>query len=233
MNLMFWKKTATTGGESEGLPDEADGKAVARASSLRERPDSADEASGDEAHIKAARLKKRMVIFGAIGLSVLILLVLAAAVWKLFFAEPPREAAPPDSATEQKVLLPSPHREKNLIKLPGIELPPSATPQAELDALRKKNEELEGQLKELKQQDRQSAPAETAAPVQGNVPAASRGGEVVRGGEITQGGEVRLGSKDPKATAMTLKAAIEIMNAGTGDYAKKPPAQGPARKPQP
>lgn len=39
---------------------------------------------------------------------------------------------------------------------------------------------------------------------------------------LAVGGEVTIGNENPKATAMTLKEAIEAMNAASGDYRKKP-----------
>lgn len=161
MNLMFWKKKTVA--ESDAAPDEARGKAVAEESPARKARNSEADAPEDGAHIKAARFKKRLSIFGAFGLLVLIPLVLGVAAWKVFFSSSHKEAAP-DTVTDQRVILPSPHSDKKFIKLPGIEFS-QMTPQqadaaraarAELKAL-KKQEELEEQFKAIEQGDPESA----------------------------------------------------------------------------
>lgn len=200
-------------------------------------PDLAEDVLEEAARIQAARLKKRLLIFGALGLVILLLLGLLIALWKLFFAAKHHEPAPPAPVSEQKTILPSPHQAKNLIKLPDIELPqviPQVTPQVipqvnpqgsaqmegvtqnspeAMEALKKRNEELEAQLNALQRQ-------QSGAAQRGATPAVGAG-------------QVTLGSKDAKETAMTLKAAIEAMNASTGDFSKKPPPKPPAKKTTP
>lgn len=221
MNLMFWKKKAVEGAEAEGHNSEPAADAVT---------DLAADVLEEAATLKAAHIKKRPIIFSALGLLVLILLGLIFAVWKIFFSSKPQKVPPPVAAVEEKMVQPSSQDKKNLIKLPAIDLPKvpahetpaqgESTPQAELEALRKKNEALEAQLKALKQSDSQTMKP-SAAMQQRGTPSAGTGGEVV------------LDSKDPKATAMTLKAAIEQMNATTGDYAKQPAAKTPVKKATP
>lgn len=217
MNLMFWKKKAVQGDEAEGNNNVPAAEAVT---------DLAADVLEEAATLKAAHFKKRLLVFGMLGLLILILSGLVFAAWKIFFSSKPQKAPPPAAAVEEKLAQPSPHDKKNLIKLPAIDLPKApahettapreSAPQTELEALRKKNEALEGQLKALKQGE---ATVPSAPMQQRGAPAA--------------GGEVVLDSKDPKATAMTLKAAIEQMNAITGDYAKKPAAQTPVKKASP
>ncbi len=81
--------------------------------------------------------------------------------------------------------------------------------EAELHALRKKNEELQAQLEALENQQAAQPSAESRiANTENNESPAPISGEVA------------IGSKDPKANAMTLKQAIEAMNAASGDYEK-------------
>lgn len=237
MNLMFWKK------KPAGNDEDLDAEGAAATSSSGEMPDLAEDVLEEAARIKAARRKKRMLIFGALGLVILLLLGLLIALWKLFFVPKHQEHVPPVPASEQKIVLPSPHGNKKLIKLPDIELPrverqvapqvlPQTSPQMnsqtggmpqtqdspeEMEALKKRNEELEAQLNALQQQRQQSSYGSD-----------QRGAAAALGG-----GQVMLGSKDAKETAMTLKAAIEAMNASTGDYSKKPTVKPPAKKTTP
>jgi hypothetical protein len=80
------------------------------------------------------------------------------------------------------------------------------TPEAEIAALKKEKAKLERELNALKNAQRRAA---TAGRPQGRQAPAL-------------GGSVTVPSNDPKATADTLKSAIEAMNAGTGDHQKKP-----------
>lgn len=231
MNLMFWKKKVASSGEEAGGGDVKDD-----APAKDEMPDLDQEMLEEAARLKSARFKKRLLIYSALGLVILLLLGLIFAAWKLLFSAKPQEVAapvavnaPPIPVNGPIIILPPGQGKRNLIKLPGIEgrqeaAQETANPQQvavpdELEALRKKNEELEAQLNALKQEGQQPA---LSSPVQRGVsPARSGGG----------GGEVMLGSQDPKATAMTLKAAIEAMNAGTGGYTKKPPVKQQAKEP--
>lgn len=154
---------------------------------------------------ESARSKKRLVIGGAIGLLVLLLVGIGIAIWPVF--PPPQEqrgtrhdvatiasrASQPESAPEE---------------------PQTSTPeksQTEIEILKKENAELQARIealkKELPQQQSYVPPARHTG---GNVPSSSVSGEMM------------IGNKDPKDTAMTLKEAIEAMNASSGDPAKKP-----------
>lgn len=232
MNLMFWKKKVASSGEDSGGGDVKDA-----ASEKDVMPDLDQEMLEEAARLKSARFKKRLLIYGALGLVILFLLGLIFAAWKLFFSAKPQEVAAPVAVNASPIpvngpiiILPPGQGKKNLINLPGVEgrqeaAQETANPQQvaspdELEALRKRNEELEAQLKSLKQDSQQPA---LASPLQRGVPPARSGG----GG----GGEVMLGSQDPKTTAMTLKAAIEAMNAGTGGYTKKPPVKQQVKEP--
>lgn len=84
--------------------------------------------------------------------------------------------------------------------------PSANTPETEIAKLRREKAELQRKLNELRNEKRQAA-------------AASR----LHGGPAPAlGGAMTVPSNDPKATADTLKTAIDTMNAGTGDYQKKP-----------
>ncbi|MHB0924907.1 MAG: coiled-coil domain-containing protein [Gallionellaceae bacterium] len=159
-----------------------------------------DIAEGDEEdspEIKPARSKKRLVIGGAIGLLVLLLAGIGIAI---------RPAAPPPQ--EQ----PDTRRDvATIASRPGEPAPAPEKPPSEIEALKKENAELHARIealkKELPQQQSYVPPTRYTG---GDVPSSSVSGEMM------------IGNKDPKATAMTLKEAIEAMNASSGDHAKKP-----------
>jgi hypothetical protein len=159
-----------------------------------------DVAEGDEEdafEINPARSKKRLVIGGAIGLLVLLLAGIGIAI---------RPAAPPPQ--EQ----PDTRRDvATIASRPGEPAPAPEKPPSEIEALKKENAELHARIealkKELPQQQSYVPPARYTG---GDVPSSSVSGEMM------------IGNKDPKATAMTLKEAIEAMNASSGDHAKKP-----------
>lgn len=85
--------------------------------------------------------------------------------------------------------------------------PASHPPQSELEMLRQKNAELQMQLDELKKAQQSSSTKVKLYPPDRRGAAA--------------GGLATVGTSAPKATAATLKDAIEKMNSGTGDYRKK------------
>jgi hypothetical protein len=140
------------------------------------------------------RTKKRLIIGGAAGLLVLLL---GVAAWKMFLSSPEPETAEPVAASHNK--------------------PPESqaeTEQAEVETLRKKNEELQAQIEALKkeapQDDLPTATAEGANAAASAAP-----------------GEMTLSNKDPKAAAQSLKEAIEAMNASSGGSVRKPAKQKP------
>lgn len=216
MNLMFWKKKAAS-------PEE-----VVSAPRVEEVPDLTPEELEEIAQIKKLRLKKRLLIYGILGGAILLLLGLAFAAWKLLFSarhEASVQSVPVNAPT---IVMPPRQGKKNLINLPGVEMPADAAqavgkPQDsvkpdELEALKKRNEELEAQLRAMKQEAPQALPAKSAS---------------VRGASASNGGQVMLNSKSPKENAITLKAAIEAMNAASGDFAKKPPAKDTTKQQAP
>ena len=167
-----------------------------------------DVAEGDDEdtpEINPARSKRRLVIGGATGLLVLSLAGIGIAIWPA--APSPQEQ--PDTK----------HDVATMTSRPGEPAPAPGEsqtstpekPQTEIEALKKENAELYARIealkKELPQQQSSVPPARHAG---GNAPSSSVSGEMM------------VGNKDPQATAMTLKEAIEAMNASTGDHAKKP-----------
>lgn len=84
--------------------------------------------------------------------------------------------------------------------------PASLTPEAEIAKLRKEKAELQKKLNDLRNEKRKAAATNSLH--SGKTPAL--------------GGSVTVPSNDPKATVDTLKSAIDAMNAGTGDFQKKP-----------
>ncbi len=233
MNLMFWKKKPVTGGEAETTQEAEDDKTVAMEApdldtpakpgiltriksmfaGLAQRfkkspapdPESGEETQAPIKHEKSdaqtedapaiapMHIKKRLIIGGAIGLLIALLVGIGFAAWKTFLSPQEPEALPPAAAG-------SSHGSQ-----------PAGTPQAEIEALRKKNDELEAQIEALKKEQPQSqASASQENAAEGS--AASPTGT----------GEMTISNKDPKAAAQALKEAIEAMNAGSGNAPRKP-----------
>lgn len=94
-------------------------------------------------------------------------------------------------------------------ELPKLEKVQDEQRKANIDTLTKKNLELQVQIEVLKKKLQPHPSAAPANEVMGKVQPPSRGGEIA------------IGSKSPKATAMTLKEAIEAMNAESGDSHQK------------
>lgn len=84
----------------------------------------------------------------------------------------------------------------------------SQVPMTEVEALRQKNAELEARLDALKKAEQSSSVSVKLYPGSGK--------------GVNAGGVATVGNSDPKAAAMTLKEAIEAMNAGTGNDRKQP-----------
>lgn len=84
-------------------------------------------------------------------------------------------------------------------------------PLNEIEALKKENAALQARIEALKKEP----PRPDAAPAW-----QSGGGKNIPPTALS--GEMAVGNSDPKAAAMTLKEAIEAMNAASGDYRKKP-----------
>jgi hypothetical protein len=243
MNLMFWKKPGADDEAGAETPAEAGlaarmgswfaglagnfRKAPAFRADVEPGPDEAGdmevhdhgEAPPDEMPDGAPARSKRLILAGAIGLLVLLLAGIGIAIWP--DSEPPEQAGPsgeqsmpPHAQSEPPQEQPMPPREQPdtdhevaaASGASGTE-PAPPDPQAEIEALRKENAELQARIEALRKEQPQQRPRLTA-----------------RGGAASSpaGGEMAVGSEDPKAAAMTLKEAIEAMNAASGDYKKKP-----------
>lgn len=152
------------------------------------------EGNEEDAHeTKPARSKKRMVIGGAIGLLALLLAGIGFVLWP---APPPPQEQPDTRRDAAR---------------PGEPAPVPEKPPSEIEALKKENAELHTKIEALKRElPQQHSSVPVARHAGGNIPSSSASGEMM------------IGNKDPKDTAMTLKEAIEAMNASSGDHAKKP-----------
>lgn len=238
MNLMFWKKKAGATGDAETSQDDAAGKAAERESSdsgssdaeaaakpgliarifspfvalirrFKKTPaftaeeDQTTDASGqsESSHEDAPatsppNLKKRLIIGGVIGLLILSLAGIGFAVWKMFLSAPVEENEDTPAVVE------APRSAQPT--------PPAGASLAEIEALRKKNEELRAQVEALKKEPPRQQPTESTA---------QQSGDNIR--LSSDSGEIMIDNKDPKTTAMSLKEAIEAMNEESGGYDKK------------
>lgn len=95
-------------------------------------------------------------------------------------------------------------------ELPTLEKAQAEQHQANIDALTKKINELQAQLEALKKRQQQTP---SSAPPAGQ--AADKSQPPARSGDMA------VGSKNPKATAKTLKDIIDAMNAGSGTSPSK------------
>ncbi|MBI5438582.1 MAG: hypothetical protein HY936_06490 [Nitrosomonadales bacterium] len=235
MNLMFWKKKAGSGGDAESPqespadehkspdPESADSgtpakpglvaKITTRLAALirhfkkppafnAEENQAADATghlepeSGDATPPVPPSLKRRLTIGGAIGL--ILLSGIGFAVWKIFLSTPNADTPAQVDAT---------HAAKPV--------PQTEAAHAKIEALKKKNEELQAQIEALKK-GQQQGDTESQQPVE---PTAKQSKDTVL--PSSDNGDLMVDNKDPKATAMSLKEAIDAMNEGYGDYGKK------------
>lgn len=164
-----------------------------------------DELPEGEPAAGPARSRKWLVVGGSVAIVVLLAVDIAITLWLAYEPSQKRwgtrhnitsissRPADPDSAPEES---PASAPEKS---------------QVEAEALKRQNAELQARIEALKRGAQQR---QVYAP-----PTGQAGGNA---SSSSVGGEMTVGSKDPKATAMSLKEAIDAMNAGSGDYDKKP-----------
>ena len=112
-------------------------------------------------------------------------------------------SAPADADAASAV----PHAEQAASSVTAAALA-SQVPMTEVEALRQKNAELEARFEALKKAEQSSSVSVKLYPGSGK--------------GVNAGGVATVGNSDPKAAAMTLKEAIEAMNAGTGNDRKQP-----------
>jgi len=147
--------------------------------------------------VPARNMKKRLIIGGAIGLLVILLAGIGFAITKILLPHPEQK---PATAEASHATHPAPHAE---------------TPQTEIEALKKKNAELQTQLEAIKKEQPQA---------QSPTMRSQETGEYAASGSLPSGGEMTVSNKDPKAAAQALKAAIEAMNAGSDEQKPHKPA---------
>lgn len=189
MKLKFWKRTAPGDGEESGA-DEDRTLAI---------PHDAATATAEEHEVPVTpvrNLKKRLITGGAIGLLVILLAGIGFALPRIPRSHPQQKPATAEA---------SPARH------PAAR---TETSQAEIAALKKKNEELQAQIEAAKKLLLQ-AQSPAAQRQQTNQHTASSAAPI--------GGEMTVSNKDPRAAAQALKAAIEAMNTGSeGQKIHKP-----------
>ena len=138
---------------------------------------------------KPVSLKKRLIFGGAIVLVVLLLIGVGFAVWKIFLSTPEKDADISATVEPPRNVRPAPH---------------AVIPRAEIEALKKKNEELQAQVEAYKKEPQQLRPIESTV---------SQASDNIRSQSAS--GEITIDNKDPKTTAMSLKEAIDAMNEGS------------------
>jgi hypothetical protein len=152
MNLMFWKKKATTEDSADDSPEKPGDRNVSRQARGHE---SRYQETSRDTHREAADVSpahpKRGLIIGA-SISVLILTTIGLTTWKFFLPSPKQDSATVDTpALVQPIPLPA----KQLIKLPPIDFPQLRKVQvndnqSDIEALKKKNDALQMQIETLK-----------------------------------------------------------------------------------
>lgn len=136
-----------------------------------------DRRNDEEPVVAPARnLKKRLIIGSALGFMILLLAGIGLTTWKLVASE----AEQHEPSTAQN----------------------SAAMQAQIEALKKQNEQMHSQLEALKKTGQSDA--QLASGAEGDPATTASEGVLV------------LSGKDPKASAQALKLAIEAMNAESG-----------------
>ena len=155
---------------------------------------------GEEAPaIKPARSRKWLIMGGAAGLLAVFLAGIVIANWP---ASESSQEVEPSEKQEGAEHAAAPHATQPAA--PALD-----GHQAEIEALEKEKAGLQAQVEALKRQLAQQRPALPPNSARKEPPSSASG-------------DVTVGGDDPESTAMTLKEAIEAMNAGSGDYNKKP-----------
>lgn len=153
---------------------------------------SAENRADDTVTIRPMRAKKRLIVGAAIGVLVLLLSGVGFAVWQAVRPATEHDAAAATAKASHGSLT--------------VE-----SPENELDALRKKNHELQTQIEAMKKGGSQESP-----------PDSSDGVADSDANPASSAGEITLSNKDPKAAAQSLKEAIEAMNASSGRSTRTP-----------
>lgn len=130
--------------------------------------------------------KKRLILGGAIALVILLLIGTGFAIWKIFLSTPEEDDEISATVEPPRNARPAPH---------------AVIPRTEIEALKKRNDELQAQVEALKKEPQQLRPIESTV---------SQASDNVRSQSAS--GEITIDNKDPKTTAMSLKEAIDAMN---------------------
>ncbi|MDD2914256.1 MAG: hypothetical protein PHP70_02960 [Gallionella sp.] len=233
MNLMFWKKktnpdessdisqektadtetTDTDSPEAEtparaGVFAKIKSKLAALVSRFEKAPsfraeeeqepgksETSEAAEEDSSAPRPANFKKRLIIGGAISLIVILLAGIVFAVLKIFMPAPKQEVDAPVVVEPARIARPVPRAE---------------IPHAETDVTPEKIIEPQAPAPVEEPKKEMPPPEATAEPQAGD-------GAL----SVSESGDITVGNKDPQAAALSLKEAIEAMNAGSGDYTKK------------
>ena len=189
----FRKTPAPDTGEDREPDSGSHGRS--EAASTDERPESAPGQA-------PVRSRKWLVIGGSIAILALLLIDIGITLWATI--EPPQKRW----GTRHDITSVSSRPVRSETAPGGSQTPAPETPQTEIETLRKENAELQARIEALKKTQQPYSPA--ARQTGGNLPSSAAAGELT------------VGSKDPKASAMSLKEAVEAMNASSGDFNKKP-----------
>ena len=161
-----------------------------------------DEQEG-EAETVPTHPRKRLVIGGAIGLLVLLLAGIVIVYWPIFEPPPQRLGTRYDTAPiASHPVVTGTASDESQASAPK-------EPLSETEALKKENAELQARIEALEKAQQHAAPTAWQPGGKGAyAPSAS--------------GEIMLGSENPQSAALSLKEAIEAMNASSGGYNNKP-----------
>mgnify|MGYP005804682823 CR=1 FL=1 len=180
--------------------DEEDTESQGRSEASRE-----DELPDAEMAAEPVHSRKWLVIGGSTVIVILLLGSIGSAYWPI--VEPPQKRW--GTRHEQMDISSTPRRPES--EYEGSQAPASVRSPAEVEALKKENAELQARIEALKKVSPQHQPYAPTARQAGGEDAPS-----------SVSGEMTIDNKDPKAAAMSLKEAINAMNAGSGERDKKP-----------
>jgi hypothetical protein len=250
MNLMFWRKKATTEDSEDDSQEMSDSRTASKQSLGRgSRSDEAPKDPDDETtNVDQARPKHGLIVVGTI-VGVLVLTATGLAAWKFFLPTPKKIIAKTEAPA---VVEPMPLPYKQLIKLPPIGIPQLRKAQtdnhpSDAEAVQKYNEALQIQNRALKAEipqlekaqveQRQTdidALAKRNKELQEQIDALKRKQppssvsptEQTTAKDKTQpsvrSGDTAISNKNPKGAAMTVKELIDAMNASPGNSPQKP-----------
>jgi len=156
-----------------------------------------------EAEIVPTHPRKRLVIGGAIGLLVLLLAGIVIVYWPISEPPPQRLGTRHDTASIAS------HSAVTGTASDESHASAPKEPLSETEILKKENAELQARIEALEKAQPPAAP-----------PAWQPGGKGAYAPSAS--GEIMLGSENPQSAVMSLKEAIEVMNASSGGYNNKP-----------